>query len=60
MDTIQLEEMVYDALEFFVTSPTKFSSRLRESMSHISYRMHLLVDLSMDLEIEAEGLCSMK
>lgn len=60
MDLNQLEGMDDDALELFMINPTKFISIRRDSMFHIDYKMHLSVDLSMDLEIEVEGPCSMK
>lgn len=49
-----------DSLEIFVVNKTKVSTRLKESMLYTNYRLHQLEDWGMDLEIEAEGLCSIR
>lgn len=41
-------------------NPTINATELKESMFHINYKMHQSTDLSMDIEIKAEGLCWMK
>ena len=56
----QLEKIVNDAIGVFVVNPTKVAARLHESMFHLDYKMHQLTDMSMDLEVKVEGLCSMK
>lgn len=51
---------LHDEIGIFVVNPTKVASRLHESMFHLDYKMHPLVDMSMDLEVRVEGLCSMR
>lgn len=60
MEIDQQEGRAEDSLELFVVNPTKVVARLKESMFYIDYRLRKLEDWSMDLEIEAKGLCSMK
>ena len=55
MEINQLEEMANDALEVFMINPTRIVSRLRESMFQVDYKMHKLIDLSMDLENKSQG-----
>ena len=47
-------------LEFVLVNPTRAVAMLQGSMVYIDYRLHYLVDLSLDVEVEAKGLCSLK
>ena len=38
----------------------KATSKHKEYMFHIDYRMHQLEEWIIDLELESKGLCSMK
>lgn len=60
IESNRLEKMIDDAIKVDVVNPTKSDARLRESLFYLDYKMHRIVDMSMDLEIKAEGLCSMK
>lgn len=60
IDIIQIEGVTNCVLESIVGNPIIYATRLKESMVYIYYRLHQSVDWSLDYEVEAEGLCSLK
>lgn len=52
--------MIDDMLEKKIVDPTKVVERIQESMAHMKYRLDQSRDWRLNLELEAEGLCSLK
>ena len=60
MEINQLEEMVDDSIGVFVVNPTRVASKLHDSMFHLDYKLDQSIDVSVYLEVKAEGLCLIK
>ena len=56
----QLEGLVDGILNNFVVYPTRATAILGESIVYINYRLHQLVDWSLNFEVETKGLFSLK
>ena len=60
MEINQLEEMVDDSIGVFLVNPTRVATKLHDSMFHLDYKMNQSIDVSVNLEVEAKGLCLIK
>ena len=56
----QLEGVANGLLNNFVVNLTRSIARFKDSMVYINYRLHQLVDWSLDFEVGAKVLCSLQ